>query len=441
MSSLRRAVRPVVILVALIVSVELGCAAGIALYRQSRLSEPATDTLKEFMLTAWASRWFEDTAAETERAARVAPYLAGRRYLGVLRKNSAEWREFFPVDPLLGFRSATNVVAIIRDSVYVTNGQGFVSTGTASFTFQPLKPRGVFRVIVVGGSTVLGQGAKTPAENLPARLRQRLERRYPRVEVINAGVGGYFSGQELLRVAAELLPYSPDLIVVYDGWNDQYFLDALFRQLPHAAANSLKSPTHYELETRLARSYTVGGSLRTFLGVLKANVVLGLGRLASFSLLGSAATGAVEAIAPTRPVAAPPSSAQESSRSVQIYVRNVRSLIGMAVQNGVKIAVLLQPIMGVDGKSLTPEEAAYERAMIDGEARRRFYREARALFDGTRLDQARATVCLADLSRTLAQTSETVYADSGHLNVRGNDLVAEAIERALDRCHLLSARP
>lgn len=263
MPTLRRAARPLTILVALMFTTELLCTIGITLYRRSRLLVPAADTLGEFALTAGISGWFRDAALERERSARVAPYLSGRRYLGELRKNSAEWLEFFPVDPLLGFRSAKSVVAIVRDSVYVTNGQGFVSTGDAAFTVEQPKPSGVLRVMVVGGSTVLGQGAKTPAENLPARLRQRLERRHPRVEVVNAGVGGYFSGQELVRAVAELLPYRPEVLVVYDGWNDQYFLDALFRQLPSATSNGLKAPTHYELEARLERSYTFGGSFRT----------------------------------------------------------------------------------------------------------------------------------------------------------------------------------
>lgn len=442
MPRLRRVVRPLTIAVALIFTTELLCAIGVTLYRRSRLLVPAGDTLRDFALTAGVSGWFGDAARERDRAARVAPYLTGRRYLGELRKNSPEWLEFFPIDPLLGFRSAKSVVAIVRDSVYVTNAQGFVSTGDADFTVEQPKPPGVFRVMVVGGSTVLGQGAKTPAENLPARLRQRLERRHPSIEVVNAAVGGYFSGQELVHAVAELLPYAPDVLVVYDGWNDQYFLDALFRQLPSAASNGLKSPTHYELEVRLARSYTVGGSFRTFLGVVKARLALAMERLASLSLLAAAARAAADALSPTGSGSSPSVSAPGTSLSAQIYGRNLRSLIGAMAHNDVKIAVFLQPIMGVDGKPLTTEEQAYERTITDGEGRRRFYGEARALFERMKREQERrGNVCVDDLSRTLARTSETVYADSGHLNGRGNDIVAAAIDASLARCELLPASP
>ena len=48
---------------------------------------------------------------------------------------------------------------------------------------------------------------------------------------------------------------------------------------------------------------------------------------------------------------------------------------------------------------------------------------------------------MGDLSRVFAETSEAVYADSGHLNRRGNDIVADAIDASLARCEMLPASP
>lgn len=433
---LRRAVRPLAIVIAVIFATEIAAAIGIAAYRRSRFHTSAAETLQDFAVSAAVGRALRDATAERDRAARLEPYLEGRRYLGELRKDSPEWVEFFPVDPLLGFRLGRSVVAIVRDSVYVTNSQGFVSTGEARFTVEQPKPPGVYRIMVIGGSTVLGQGARTPAENLPARLHRELGRRHPRVEVVNAGVGGYVSGQELARALAELLPYAPDVLVLYDGWNDQYFLDVLFRQLPAAVANGLKAPTHYELEARLARSYTVLGSLMTFLGVVRTRVVVALSRIAVLSLVGAGARAATGALMPAPP--AGPALAASTSASAQVYARNVRSLIGAMVQNGVKVAVFLQPIMGVDNKPLTPEERTHERTINDGEGRRRFYGEARTLFARMKNDdERRGRLCVDDLSQIFAATAETVYTDSGHLNQRGNDVVAASIAASLARCGLL----
>jgi hypothetical protein len=98
--------------------------------------------------------------------------------------------------------------------------------------------------------------------------------------------------------------------------------------------------------------------------------------------------------------------------------------------------------MGVDGKPLTAEEMRHHGTITDGEGRRRFYGEARALFERmTRDQERRGHVCVGDLSRVFAETSEAVYADSGHLNRRGNDIVADAIDASLARCEMLPASP
>ena len=40
------------------------------------------------------------------------------------------------------------------------------------------------------------------------------------IEVINTGFGGAWSKTEIDLIKNKLLGYDPDLIIVYDGWND-----------------------------------------------------------------------------------------------------------------------------------------------------------------------------------------------------------------------------
>ena len=40
------------------------------------------------------------------------------------------------------------------------------------------------------------------------------------MEVINGGVGGYSSYQTLMNIQFRVLPLNPDLIVIYQGYND-----------------------------------------------------------------------------------------------------------------------------------------------------------------------------------------------------------------------------
>jgi lysophospholipase L1-like esterase len=68
----------------------------------------------------------------------------------------------------------------------------------------------------VGGSTAFGTGLDGDDESFAAHL----ERFLPGTEVINAGVIGHASGQELVRIVTELVDLEPQLVVALNGVND-----------------------------------------------------------------------------------------------------------------------------------------------------------------------------------------------------------------------------
>ncbi|HBE19472.1 MAG TPA: GDSL family lipase [Cyanobacteria bacterium UBA11149] len=116
------------------------------------------------------------------------------------------------------------------------------------------KPKDEIRIFVLGGSTAFGQwnpsNEATLAHKLEVRLNQRVAQQKnspekyrpqelpfykpdlrkalalpPQIQggnyrVINAAVPGYASGNELAQLAIDILPYSPDAIVVLDGYTD-----------------------------------------------------------------------------------------------------------------------------------------------------------------------------------------------------------------------------
>ena len=71
------------------------------------------------------------------------------------------------------------------------------------------------RVLVLGDSFTYGIGAEGE-ETFSAQLEQ-LD---PRLEVINTGVNGYGTGQELLLLREEGVALDPDIVVVAFFWND-----------------------------------------------------------------------------------------------------------------------------------------------------------------------------------------------------------------------------
>jgi lysophospholipase L1-like esterase len=77
------------------------------------------------------------------------------------------------------------------------------------------KPPGVRRVLLLGDSFAYGIGVADD-ETFAARL----ERLLPGVEVINTGVNGYGTAQELLLLRDEGVALAPDLVVLVFFWND-----------------------------------------------------------------------------------------------------------------------------------------------------------------------------------------------------------------------------
>jgi hypothetical protein len=116
------------------------------------------------------------------------------------------------------------------------------------------KPKDEIRIFVLGGSTAFGQGNTTNKATINSKLQalfqQRLQQQKsspkqyrpdvlpffkpeglkylglsPKIRsgnyrIINAAVPGYTSGNEMVQLALEILPYKPDAIVVLDGYAD-----------------------------------------------------------------------------------------------------------------------------------------------------------------------------------------------------------------------------
>jgi lysophospholipase L1-like esterase len=111
------------------------------------------------------------------------------------------------------------------------NRQGFRrSSETAR-----VKPEGVYRIFVMGGSTAYGlqslsrfgqekygvlRNDETIDHYLESYLGERLGR--ARVEVINAAITSHFSHHHLIYLNQVILKYSPDMVVFVDGFNDYY---------------------------------------------------------------------------------------------------------------------------------------------------------------------------------------------------------------------------
>jgi lysophospholipase L1-like esterase len=82
------------------------------------------------------------------------------------------------------------------------------------------KPSQTLRIVMVGGSVVLY--GHTNETTISGYVEKLIKSRYSdqNVEVINAGVTGFISDQELILLVLKLTDYQPDFVIVFDGFND-----------------------------------------------------------------------------------------------------------------------------------------------------------------------------------------------------------------------------
>ena len=96
------------------------------------------------------------------------------------------------------------------------------SLGFRGVEFSAEKPSDTYRIFMIGGSTMFGVGATSDKTTIPGHLQHILnEKDFGfNIEVINSGIQGASSSTELNLIKQKLVRFSPDLIIIYDGWND-----------------------------------------------------------------------------------------------------------------------------------------------------------------------------------------------------------------------------
>jgi lysophospholipase L1-like esterase len=112
-----------------------------------------------------------------------------------------------------------------RKVLYPTNpdSQGtLISINRWGFRGQDFavpKSSGIFRIAAIGGSTTFGTKLNDD-ETWPTCLEKELRSQGKAVEVLNFGVPGYSSIEELILLESNVLDLRPDVVVIYAGYND-----------------------------------------------------------------------------------------------------------------------------------------------------------------------------------------------------------------------------
>lgn len=372
-------------------------------------------------------------------ASAPASPVPGKQFLGHLRSvNPRGWAQFLVLDELLGWRLGADISTYYGydehtgEDLIVTDANGFsVDVDQAAVPLQ--KSSDAYRIIVLGGSTVMGEGSGVPSQNIVGMLQAGVRERGltgpggKRIELINGGVDGYNSAQEYLYLVSSLLGFKPDLVIVYDGWND---ID-----IRGFSTSPFRTGTHREIARRARQSYSIAGSMVFVAENLATALTQGEFRFGILEL----PLRLLHKLSPNDNHAS--TSLSFDPRSIEYYRDNHRALLALADER-LSVAAFLQPLAGT-ARALSDDEKAswwFRQLREDAlSARITFYQDARSVLQALKSKRrGNDQVCIADLSKSFDDVSERVYADSGHLLPRGNQIVAARMLDELVACRFLS---
>ena len=93
------------------------------------------------------------------------------------------------------------------------------SLGFRGGEIESPKPSSVYRIVIIGGSTVYSTGVEDWKRDFARQLQRELKEKYPyvNIEVINAGLAGWTSYENLINLEFKILPLEPDMVIIYEG--------------------------------------------------------------------------------------------------------------------------------------------------------------------------------------------------------------------------------
>lgn len=299
---------------------------------------------------------------------------------------------------------------------------GFIHNGDAGRDLST-KPDGLFRIFIVGGSNVAGNGQ--PHETIAAGLERRLNAQAGgsrRFEVVNAGASAWLASQELAMLTYYLADFQPDLVVTFNGFGDVYHAIRAPRERYHPNINQ-----HLVNQSRAAfvHERSISGTLGQGVGMIKARSYAAEVLMQMGASLRARRGGEETAAAPA-PLFPDP---------LGYYRRNMRLMFATARSLEVPLLAVLQPTLlasnsaGRAYREPLMAETASSWSSIDfwGE-KDALYAEARSIFRGLarEFDDGR-TGLVRDYSLLLDAEAEPSYIDQAHFTPAANAIIADAL--------------
>jgi lysophospholipase L1-like esterase len=333
----------------------------------------------------------------------------------------------FTFDPFLSYRFKPNT----RYGNLVINEHGFIGNG-GNFPDLFAKKKDICRIFILGGSSVAGSGASNNDKTITAQLENLLNNRLSQqFEVINAGVDGYFSFNELSYFLFDIIWYQPDIVIFYNGYND-YAYSNWSGGYKDEYQKLHNRPNFHEYALYLL---TVFPKLEKQQSTINLDIVFSKLYLTSLmrkiinKFLNTASLNTNIDVRSIR------SKVRLSPEEAAIlYASNIESALGAAMAHKIKIIYALQPTL-INKQVLTGNERiiintrpVFNLQWSNAETINRFYEASRSKYAKLQQKVNSNNVQVIDLSAQMWQgVSDEIYLDEVHTNDYGNYIIADAL--------------
>ncbi len=257
------------------------------------------------------------------------------------------------------------------------------------------KPENVYRIIMLGGSTLFGYGATSDETTIPGFLQQKFETTNSdfKVEVINAGSSGAYSKTETLYVKHKLLDFDPDLIIVYDGWNDS--------RIPYTS--------HIGERGLAGQLYDSVNNLQSIFPYYKTPIVI--------REIGRDLISAEEDTVATQIDA-------NLDQKVILWKERWNESCLLAQTNDIKTLITIQPMLGTGDRIVTKSEESTSGLSQNDVKQLPLYQLQKFVDVLPELTNCTNT---ADLTHVFDGHNEPIFLDLGHVGEQGSMLISEKI--------------
>ena len=302
------------------------------------------------------------------------------------------------------------------------------SLGVRDNEYQLQPPPNTFRIVVLGDSVTMGQAVRQEdsyPKQLEALFAAEKEKglRNTTVEVINAGVSGYGTHEEMLFLKETAIMYSPDMIIVGFALNDIGSVPLVLR------GKDIKSQAFFKVKEFVKYNlWSYSYMLRT-IGSFKYNI----------AHIGSRRSESITANAINEEDYTPKSAAWNTTYEA------VKELKATADANNARLVIAILPELRFFNNT-APQAYKYAglQKSISGQFKQIGEESRTSGTSGTESRENWAGIEIVDLLSALssyARQEITVSETDAHPNKKGNELAAKAIKEFLDQKDLIRPGP